>query len=320
MRAALLLVLVLVACPGVASAQCLAAHGAVIARDCASLEVSRDDGRTFVDTGLEVAAVTVTSDGRVVAVTEAAGLPTLFEVGGTAREVLPLADVQALASVGRAVVVVGTAPADGEHLTVLVRPPGGTSPLRVLGRARAWSSAMEVSVTGTERDPHVEVVLFYGLSCWGTVAVRRVSLDARHVEMTDLVEDEDCANRSVACAGFTDLEIGAHGSAYARPGLDRQGEVRAGPLVLVRPVERASPTSLHAATDANVTVAHNGALTFALVDGALHRLEGSRATRLAGTIEPEAHLVYVDPRGRPYAETARGLSRYSRRGGWAPLP
>jgi hypothetical protein len=298
-----------------ASAQCLAAHGQVIARECASLEISRDDGATFVQTRAAVGAVTVTTDDRVFAVDDGEP-PSLFEVGGSTRQALPLASVSALGSVGRAVIVAGIAPGDDWIMSVLALDTRG---LRELGRFPISSSAIELSVSGTERDPHVEIVNFIGLSCWGTVEVRRVSLDGHGLESASLLDDDECAGGQGGCAHLADVEIGAHGSAYARSS-DGQGSVIAGPLLLVRPVERASPTSLWVEAEGRLSIAHNGALTFALLDGVLYRLEGTRTPRLPGRLETDAYLVYVDPRGRPFAETAQATLRYSRRGGWSPLP
>lgn len=149
-------------CPTLVAAQCLAAHGDVIAEDCAALRLSRDDGHTFVDTGLAVAAVTVTDDDRVMAATDDQP-PSLFEVGGSARQTLPLERVSGLGAVGRSVIVAGEVSGQDWTLSVLVADTNG---LRELGRVPLRSRAIEMSVTGTERDPHVEVVTFVGLSCW----------------------------------------------------------------------------------------------------------------------------------------------------------
>jgi hypothetical protein len=322
MRTALPLVLhvlLVVGAPAPALAQCVAAHGEIIALGCDPVRISRDDGRTFADTGLTVDAVTVTEDGRVYAASRDEP-PSLFEVGGALREALPVASVSALGSVGRTIVAVGPAAGDdpsdeGEHL-VLVRDASG---VRELGRVQLASYAIELSVAGTEREPRAEVLNHVGLSCWGTVAVRRFSIDRRGVRAASLLDDDACAHGEGSCARMGDLEGGAHGSAYARSA-GPEGSVLAGPVLLVRPGEHTTPTNLRLEAEASLSVAHNGALTFALSEGALYRLEGVRATRLRGTIDADAHLVYVDPRGRPFAETLGGVMlRYSRRSGWAPL-
>ncbi len=305
--------------PRAVEAQCLATHGSIVAIGCEDLAISRDDGATFTHTGLHVVAVTVTDDERVF-VANHAEPPSLFEVGA-GHVALPLTEVAALASVGRSVVVVGSrAPADPEEVTrtvVLVRGPDGT--VRELGSLGVWSSATRVSATGTERAPRVEIVMAFGLSCWGTVQVRRAIVDARGAQIADLSNDMECAYHGEACGGFFDVEIGAHGTAYAVRAPSDEGTERPGPLLLVRPTERTTPTTLHVPSGATLSIAHNGQLTLALLDGVLHRLEGTRATSLGGQIDRNARLAHVDDRGRPYAETAQGLVRFSRGAGWSPI-
>ncbi len=89
--------------------------------------------------------------------------------------------------------------------------------------------------------------------------------------------------------------------------------------MLVRPTEQTSPTTLQIPTDAQLTIAHNGRVTLALLNGVLHRLEGTRVFPLGGHIAPDAQLVYVDDRGRPFAVTTAGTFRFSRRGGWSSV-
>lgn len=303
-----------------ASAQCLATHGTIVAVGCESLALSRDDGATFTDTHLRIAGVTVTDDDRVFVVNDAEP-PSLFEVGA-GHEALPLAHVDAIAHVGRSVVVVGSrVAADPQALprtAVIVRSHDGT--LRELASLEGWTSAMRVSVSGTERAPRVELVVAYGLSCWGTVEVRRMIVDASGVELAHLLDDTSCAYHSDDCAGFFDVELGAHGSAYAVAApRDDGAEPAPQPLLFVRPTERIDHTTLSVPTGAYLTIAHNGRVTLALLDGVLHRLEGTRVTRLGGRIDADAQLVHVDDRGRPFAVTTAGTFRFSRRGGWTLL-
>jgi hypothetical protein len=177
--------------------------------------------------------------------------------------------------------------------------------VRELGRVQLASYAIELSVAGTEREPRAEVLNHVGLSCWGTVAVRRFSIDRRGVRAASLLDDDACAHGEGSCARMGDLEGGAHGSAYARSA-GPEGSVLAGPVLLVRPGEHTTPTNLRLEAEASLSVAHNGALTFALSEGCALPARGVCARRAcAGRSMRTRTLVYVDPRGRPLRRDPR---------------
>ncbi|MBX7196702.1 MAG: hypothetical protein K1X94_31910 [Sandaracinaceae bacterium] len=299
-----------------AHAQCLAAAGTSVVSICPTLAISRDDGRTFSDTGIEVRAAAVTSEGHVLFVAQEHP-DVVVDLDASLRTTIPF-DVDALAVLGRTFVVVGPDPSSDEIRTrVLLGRPG--APLEDLGTLPFGAGRPRLSITGTETAPRVEIVIDVGMSCVGTVRVTRVVIDARGVQIANLVDDELCANQGLRCSGLVDIQPGAHGSAYAIRAPLPDGTMRAGPLFFVRPEARATPTSLALGPEPSVTIAHNGRITLALVDGVLHRLEGTRVTRLGGRLESGARLVLVDDRGRAYAELGTSFLRFSRGAGWERL-
>ncbi len=306
--------------PAAARAQrCIASSGATIAEWCyrtdglrTALAISRDDGLTWQDTGLEVDDVAVHDAATVVALVDAPSPHlVIFEAAGRRAIPLPFERALGVRSAGGRLFVLGERPSDadpsGVAVGIVVTDDLG-APLR-----EAATLPFFASLAGASADAHgpsLEVWSAEGLSCFGTVIERRYRLSASTLASSVLRDDTECANVGRHCSNFVVVGLGAHGSVY---GLRGQGESSA--LVQVVSSGRLARTGLTTA-EGVAMVDTNGRITLAIVDRALVRLEGARAIVLSDGVPEGAESLHVDARGRAWVLAHGGIRRFTRADGF----
>lgn len=329
-RAQGLLIIAMAATPLTAQADaCMAASGQTIAVSCVpdSLRVSRDDGATFTEVAAHVRDAAVTSDEVVFALSDS-DAPSLLRFGTrTTSQPIPLGRAAALRSLGNALFVAGWRDdAAQERRTFVLTTEDAGASWRELGSLPAWSDYSDAfHVTRGRAHPEIEFIAAYGLSCWGTVQVRRFRYDGHAFQGADLINDNACAGHGEACSNLVFMGVGAYASAFAL-GHAPEDEPHVLPLLTVGPVERSQPTDLQVHPAETFLVADNGRITLAIAGTRLVRIEGAHHTLLDRNAPVGAEQLFVDARGRAWvlAQDLRApgimqLHRFSRRSGWQAM-
>lgn len=329
-RAQGLLILAMAATPLTAHADaCMSASGQTIAVSCApdALRVSRDDGATFTEVAAHVRAATVTSDEVVFALSDS-DAPSLLRFGTqTTSQPIPLERATTLRSLGNALFVAGWRDnAQQERRTFVLTSEDAGASWRELGSLPAWSDYSDAfHVTRGRAHPEIELIVPYGLSCWGTVQVRRFRYDGQAFQGADLINDNACAGHGEACSNLVFMGVGAHASAFA-VGHAPEEEPDVLPLLTIGPVEQSQATDLQVHPAETFLVADNGRITLAIAGTRLVRIEGTHHTLLDRNAPLGATQLFVDERGRAWvlsqdlqAPSLTQLHRFSRRVGWQAM-
>lgn len=318
--------LALVAAPGVARAQpCIASSGTTVAEWCyrrgdpfARLAISRDDGVTWEQTGVEVDDATVHDEATVVGLVDTPSPHlVIFEASGPRAIPLPVEHGLAVRSAGGRLFVLAERPGDdawGLRVEILVSDDLGAH-LREAGTLAGFASL--AGAVADARGPSLEVWSSEGLSCFGTVIERRYRLESDVLTASLVRDDMACAYTGARCSGFEVVGLGAHGAMY---GLRIRGERWA--LVHVGASRRLARTSLETSGGATL-VGTNGRITLAIVDHRLARLEGARVIPLSSRVPEGAEALHVDARGRAWVLAEGGIHRFTRAGGFVllrPIP
>ncbi len=307
-----ILVLVLLFCGWLAlptrASACVEARGGTIAAWCdGRLFVSFDDGATWTVRLTQVVDAAVSPDGAVVAITqEDPTLVRVIERASDARHTVPI-DVHVLAAAQGVIYAVGLDPSAPpfDHYRVVairagsVRQLGAVSSPGVIEHAQATAHGLTLYLTDH-------------LSCWGIVAFYREVIAPRPARVATIYgTSELCTNgQQGACPPFVvQIASGAHGAAYALR--SHPGDYERVDLALLRPRNRFEVTTVHAASGADLVVAHDGRTTIAVLEGQLYELSGARARPLGEA--PSVRGLAVDALGRAIAwsDDARAIVRHS---------